>query len=73
MQRSTSVRVETNSRKLIKLLEADGWRFVGATGDHHHFKHPDKPVKVTVPHPNKDISIKTVLSVYLQAGWRRTK
>ncbi|MEO8884144.1 MAG: type II toxin-antitoxin system HicA family toxin [Devosia sp.] len=67
------MRIETNSRKLIKLLEEDGWRFIGATGDHHHFKHPEKPGKVTVPHPNKDIPIKTVLSVYQQAGWRRAK
>ncbi|MBI5132167.1 MAG: type II toxin-antitoxin system HicA family toxin [Rhodopseudomonas palustris] len=44
-----------DSRDLIKELEADGWRFVGATGSHHHFKHPVKAGKVTVQHPKKDL------------------
>ena len=61
--------MERNSRKLIALLEGDGWRLPGVTGDHWHFKHPEKPGKVTVPHPNKDIPINTVRSVYRQAGW----
>lgn len=64
------MRYETNSRKLIKLLNDDGWYFIGATGDHHHFKHASKPGKVTVPHPNKDIARRTVVSIYWQAGWR---
>ena len=64
------MRYETNSRKLIKLLVTDGWLFIGATGDHHHYKHPSKPGKVTVPHPNKDIPVGTVISIYWQAGWR---
>lgn len=61
--------MERNSRKLIALLEGDGWRLAEVTGDHWHFKHPEKPGKVTVPHPNKDIPINTVRSVYRQAGW----
>jgi predicted RNA binding protein YcfA (HicA-like mRNA interferase family) len=65
------MRYETNSRKLIKLLADDGWFLIGTSGDHHHFKHATKPGKVTVPHPNKDIGIKTVVSIYWQAGWRQ--
>lgn len=38
-----------DSRELIKELEADGWRYIGATGSHHHYKHSVKPGKVTVP------------------------
>jgi predicted RNA binding protein YcfA (HicA-like mRNA interferase family) len=64
------MRYETNSRKLIKRLVEDGWLFIGATGDQHHYKHPSKPGKVTVPHPNKGIAIGTVVSIYWQAGWR---
>ena len=67
------VAMERNSRKLIALLLSDGWRLASVTGDHHHFKHPTKPGKVTVPHPNKDIPLGTVRSVYQQAGWPRTK
>jgi predicted RNA binding protein YcfA (HicA-like mRNA interferase family) len=40
-----------DSRDLIRELEADGWRYIGATGSHHHYKHSAKPGKVTVPHP----------------------
>lgn len=65
----TSMRLERNSRKLIRLLEQDGWYYIGATGDHHHFRHTVKPGKVTVPHPNTDISIGTLRSIYYQAGW----
>lgn len=57
-----------DSRDLIKELEAEGWRFVGATGSHHHYKHATRPGKVTVPHPKRDLHPKTVRSIYKQAG-----
>ncbi|MEM9717336.1 MAG: type II toxin-antitoxin system HicA family toxin [Pseudomonadota bacterium] len=62
--------MERNSRKLVKMLEKDGWHHVATKGDHFQFKHPTKPGRVTIPHPNKDIKIGTVLSIYRQAGWR---
>lgn len=62
--------MERNSRKLIKMLTDDGWALVATKGDHHQFKHPTKPGRVTVPHPNKDIPKGTVMSIYRQAGWR---
>jgi predicted RNase H-like HicB family nuclease len=31
-----------DSRDIIRELEADGWRHVGATGSHHHFKAPEQ-------------------------------
>ncbi|WP_152579395.1 type II toxin-antitoxin system HicA family toxin [Bosea sp. LC85] len=34
---------------------ADGWTLHSVTGSHHHFKHPTKPGKVTLPHPVKDM------------------
>lgn len=58
-----------NSREIIKLLKKDGWELVGIKGDHHHFKHPHKKGKVTVPHPNKDLPPKTVKSIFKQVGW----
>ena len=57
-----------NSRDIIKKLKADGWYQVSTTGSHHHFKHPEKTGKVTVPHPKKDIPIKTLSSIEKQAG-----
>lgn len=62
--------MERNSRKLIRMLEADGWQHVETKGDHWQFKHPVKPGRVTVPHPKKDIKPGTVMSIYRQAGWR---
>ena len=55
------------SREIIKILEQNGWYLVKVTGSHHHFKHPIKRGKVTVPHPKKDIPIKTLISIEKQA------
>ena len=55
------------SRELIKMVEADGWVHVDTTGSHHHFKHPTKIGKVTIPHPKKDLPIGTVKSILHQA------
>ena len=52
-----------SSKEIIKMLEADGWILRAVEGSHHHFKHPSKKGKVTVPHPNKDLHIKTVNSI----------
>lgn len=57
-----------NSREIIRMLEADGWKQVRVTGSHHHFKHAEKPGLATVPHPNKDLPIKTLNSILKQAG-----
>ena len=56
------------SRELIKIIEADGWARVDTTGSHHHFRHPTKSGKVTIPHPKKDLPIGTVKSIFHQAG-----
>jgi len=47
---------------------AYGWYEVGQTGRHKHFKHPTKPGKVTVPHPKRDLPVKTVKSIETQSG-----
>jgi predicted RNA binding protein YcfA (HicA-like mRNA interferase family) len=57
-----------DSRSIIKLIEADGWREVRTAGSHHQFRHPTKPGTVTVPHPKKDLNIKTQNSILKQAG-----
>lgn len=50
------------------MIEADGWVLVAAKGDHHQFKHPAKPGRVTIPHPRKDMPAGTAHSVLRQAG-----
>lgn len=57
-----------NSHKLIQMLEEDGWRQVRVNGSHHHFKHPNKPKLITVPHPKKDLPIGTFNSILKDAG-----
>lgn len=57
-----------HSREIIKLLEQDGWYFVGSNGSHHYFKHPIKPGKVTVPHPRNSFPPKTQASILKDAG-----
>ncbi|RED51449.1 type II toxin-antitoxin system HicA family toxin [Aestuariispira insulae] len=59
-----------SSREVIRVLEADGWFHVKTKGDHHHFKHPVKPGKVTVPHPDKDLKKGTIRSIERQSGIR---
>lgn len=60
--------IHMKSAAVIKLLEADGWREVRATGSHHHFKHPTKPGLVTVPHPKRDLPVGTLRSIEKQSG-----
>lgn len=56
-----------SSAELIRILNDDGWYFYRATDSHHHFKHPTKKGKVTIPHPRKDIPYKTVKNIFKQA------
>ncbi len=57
-----------SSREIIKILKADGWELKRTKGSHHHFQHDTKKGTVTVPHPKKDLSPKTVASIFEQAG-----
>ena len=57
-----------NSAKIIKQIEDDGWYLVNVVGSHHQFMQPTKKGRVTVPHPKKDLPIKTVKTILKQAG-----
>jgi predicted RNA binding protein YcfA (HicA-like mRNA interferase family) len=65
--------VPISSRKVIRMLEADGWKLVRITGSHHHFRHPDKPGLVTVAHPQKDVKIGTLRSLERRSGLKLWK
>ncbi|MBZ9706401.1 type II toxin-antitoxin system HicA family toxin [Mesorhizobium sp. ESP7-2] len=56
------------SAEIIRLSEADGWFEVARKGSHAQFKHRDKPGRVTVPHPKRDIPIGTLRSIEKQSG-----
>ena len=63
------MRYERNSRRIIARLMRDGWVSAGTRGSHHQFRHDEKPGRVTVPHPVKELRIGTAKSIYAQAGW----
>lgn len=57
-----------SSRDVLKLLLEDGWVEINCMGDHHQFKHPTKPGKVTLRHPVKDLGIRDLKSIEKQSG-----
>jgi predicted RNA binding protein YcfA (HicA-like mRNA interferase family) len=56
------------SKDIISALKSDGWFQVAQKGSHVQFKHPSKPGRVTVPHPEKDIPLGTLKSIEKQAA-----
>jgi predicted RNA binding protein YcfA (HicA-like mRNA interferase family) len=61
-----------SSRKVIALLRRHGWIQVAQRGSHVQFKHPDRPGRVTVPHPERDLPQGTIRSIERQSGIRLT-
>jgi predicted RNA binding protein YcfA (HicA-like mRNA interferase family) len=57
-----------NSKGIIAALAKAGWVEVGQKGNHLQFKHPEKPGRVTVPRPSRDIPIGTLRSIERQSG-----
>jgi predicted RNA binding protein YcfA (HicA-like mRNA interferase family) len=57
-----------DSKEIIKELEKDGWFLDPVKGSHHHFRHATKPGTATVPHPRKDVFVRTVISIEKQSG-----
>jgi predicted RNA binding protein YcfA (HicA-like mRNA interferase family) len=62
--------MDRNSRKLIRMLEQDGWVLDRVNGDHHTFKHPNKEKIITVTHPRRGLPTGLVRQIYKLAGWR---
>ena len=59
-----------SSKEIIKRLKAAGWIMKNTKGDHVHLAHPEKPGKVTVPDPVKDIDITLLKLIERQAGMK---
>ena len=55
-------------RDIVRRLEADDWRLVRQKGSHRAFKHPEKPMVVTVPgNWNDDLPVGTLKSILRKA------
>jgi predicted RNA binding protein YcfA (HicA-like mRNA interferase family) len=61
------LRIERDTKKIVKRLEAEGWEFISAKGSHHKFRKHGQTV--IVPHPNKDLPAGTARSIAKLAGW----
>ena len=64
---SLGAAMETNSKNIVKRLEAEGWTLVSVKGSHHKFR--KGPVTVIVPHPKKDLPIGIARSIAKAVGW----
>ena len=56
-----------SSHEILKILREDGWVIREQTGSHVQLKHSTKKGKVTVPHPKKDLTARTIQSIFKQA------
>lgn len=56
-----------SSKEILAILHKDGWRKVRQTGSHIQLQHPTKPGTVTVPHPRKNLKLKTIKNIFIQA------
>lgn len=59
--------METNSKNIVKRLEAEGWTLVSVKGSHHKFRKGS--LTVIVPHPKKDLPVGTARNIAKCAGW----
>lgn len=61
-----------DSRTVLRKLREAGWFEVAQKGSHLQLKHPERPGRVTVPHPKRDLPIGTLKSIERQSGVRLT-
>ena len=58
---------DMSSADIIRRLKQDGWFRVAQKGSHVQFKHPTKPGRVTVPHPEREVAIGTLKNIERQS------
>jgi predicted RNA binding protein YcfA (HicA-like mRNA interferase family) len=61
------MRMERDSKKIVRRLLEDGFELISKSGSHHKFRKGANTV--IVPHPKKDLPIGTARSIAKQAGW----
>jgi len=60
-------------RKVIKILEKNGFLLDHSTGSHMVYYHPEKRKRVTIPFHRRDIPKGTLMSILKQAGIEKDK
>jgi predicted RNA binding protein YcfA (HicA-like mRNA interferase family) len=61
------MRMERDSKKIVKRLREEGYELIGAKGSHHKFR--KGAITIIVPHPKKDLPLGTARSIAKTAGW----
>lgn len=61
------LRMERDSKKIVKRLEMEGWEHISTKGSHAKFRKGERTV--IVPHPKKDLPIGTARSIAKMVGW----
>ena len=57
-------------REVETALTDDGWQLKAIKGSHHHYVHPTKSGKITIPRHSGDLSQTTTKAIFQQAGLR---
>lgn len=57
--------------EIRKIVQKDGWYFIGQRGSHEQYKHDIKPGKVTIPNHTRDLTKGTANKILLQAGLKK--
>jgi len=55
-------------KEVEKMISDDGWKLKTIRGSHHHYIHPKKLGKVTIPMKKSDLDKGTIKSIKKQAG-----
>jgi predicted RNA binding protein YcfA (HicA-like mRNA interferase family) len=61
------VRMERDSRKIVKRLNQEGFVLISVSGSHHKFRRGQ--MTIIVPHPKKDLPTGTARAIAKAAGW----
>ena len=61
------MRMERDSKKIVKRLKDEGFELISVSGSHNKFR--KGPITVIVPQPKKDLPTGTARAIAKQAGW----
>lgn len=61
------LRMERDSRKIVKRLKDERFELISVRGSHHKFRKGGKTI--IVPHPKKDLPVGTARAIAKRAGW----
>lgn len=60
------MRMERDSKKIVKRLKEEGFEMISVAGSHHKFRKGS--ITVIVPHPKKDLPTDAARAIAKQAG-----